>query len=126
MYLFSWGQLFALALTLPVLALVFFWLAERYNTTVAYVVLALVPPTSFFLILKFQQYMGHGPETLLPETLWLSLITFGFGMALVVRAFRRKQSWSILLIAAIASMVPFALFVFMLYQMSHDELLQHL
>lgn len=123
-YLMSWPLLFVLALTLPPLALVFFWLAERFGTTVAYVVLALVPPSSFFLILKFQHYMGRGPNILLPETLWLSLLTFIFGIALVVRALRRKQGWGVLLMAATVSLVPFALVVFMLYQMSQDEFLK--
>ena len=122
--LLSWTQLFALALTLPVLALVFFWLAERYSTTVAYVVLALVPPSSFALILKFQQYIGHWPNTLLPETLWLSLLTFVFGIVLAIGALRRKQRWGVLLTAAIVSLAPFALVVFMLYQMSRDEFLK--
>lgn len=125
-YLLSWTLVFALALTLPLLALVFFWLAERYSTTIAYVALALVPPLSFALILKFQQYMGHWPNTLLPETLWLSLLTFTFGIALVIRALRRKQGWGVLLMAAIVSLVPFALVAFMLYQMSQDEFLKQL
>lgn len=123
-YLLSWTLLFALALTLPLLALVFFWLAERYGTTVAYVALALVPPLSFALIFRFQQYMGNWPNTLLPETIWLSLLTFIFGIALAVRALRRKQGWGVLLTAAVVSLAPFALVIFMLYQMSQDEFLK--
>ena len=123
-YLISWPMLFALALTLPPLALVFFWLAERYSTTVAYVALALVPPAAFLLILKFQQYMGHLPNTLMPESIWLSVLTFVFGIGLVIRAARRKQRWGVLLLAAVVSLAPFALVIFMLYQMSQDEFLK--
>ncbi len=126
MNLFSWGLLFALALTVGVLAMIFFWLAERYSTTVGYVSLALGPPAAFFLLLKFQQYLGHLPETLFPETFWLSLITFIFGFALVIRAIRRKQNWGVLLLAAIVSLAPFALVAFMLYQMSRDGFLKSL
>ena len=70
--------------------------------------------------------MIHWPHTLLPETLWLSLLTFVFGLALVIRALRRKQRWGILLVAAIVSLAPVALIVFMLYQMSQDEFLKSL
>ena len=126
MNLFSWGLLFALALTAGVLAMIFSWLAVRYGTTVGYVTLALAPPTAFFLLLKFQQYLGHLPETLFPETFWLSLITFVFGLVLMIRAFRRKERWGVLLFAAIVSLAPFALVVFMLYQMSRDEFLKSL
>jgi hypothetical protein len=126
MNLFSWGLLFVLALTAGVLAMIFSWLAVRYGTTVGYVTLALAPPTAFFLLLKFQQYLGHLPETLFPETFWLSLITFVFGLVLMIRAFRRKERWGVLLFAAIVSLAPFALVVFMLYQMSRDEFLKSL
>jgi hypothetical protein len=125
-YLISWAILFELALTLPLLALAFFWLAERRGTTKAYLILALLPTASFFLLLKFQQYLGNWPNTLLPEMLWLSLITFVFGLALAVRAYRNKLSWGMLLFAAIVSGVPFVLVVVMLYQMSQDEFLKHL
>lgn len=125
-YLISWAILFELALTLPLLALAFFWLAERRGTKKAYLILALLPTVSFFLLLKFQQYLGNWPNTLLPETLWLSLITFVFGVALAVRAYRRKLSWGMLLFATIMSSVPFVLVVVMLYQMSQDEFLKHL
>jgi hypothetical protein len=124
MNLFSWGLLFALALTVGVLAMIFSWLAEWYSTTVGYVTLALLPPAAFFLLLKFQQYLGRLPETLLPETFWLSLITFVFGLALMIRAFKRKERWGVLLFAAIISLAPFALVVFMLYQMSQDGFLK--
>jgi lipopolysaccharide export LptBFGC system permease protein LptF len=66
------ATLFELALTLPLLALAFFWLAERRGTTKAYLILALLPTASFFLLLKFQQYLGNWPSTLLREMLWLS------------------------------------------------------
>ncbi len=126
MNLFSWGLLFALALTVGVLAMIFSWLAVWYSTTVGYVTLSLLPPAAFFLLLKFQRHLGHLPETLLPETFWLSLITFVFGLALMIRAFRRKERWGVLLFAAIISLAPFALVVFMLYQMSRDGLLRSL
>jgi len=126
MFLFSLGVLFALALTLPLLALVFFWLAEWYNTKLAYSVLALLPPVCFVLIFKFQGLLGHATETLLPETIWLSLMTFVFGIALVIRSYIKRQGWSILLIAAIVSSVPLVLVVLMLYRMSQDQYLKHL
>jgi hypothetical protein len=126
MYLFSLGVLFALALTLPLLALVFFWLAESYSPKIAYSVLALIPPVGFVLSLKFQGSLGHATETLLPESIWLSLITFVFGIALVIRSYRKRQGWSLLLIAAIVSSVPLVLVVLMFYRMSHDEYLKHL
>jgi hypothetical protein len=126
MYFFSLGVLFALALTLPLLALLFFWLAESYSTKIAYSVLALIPPVCFVLIWKSQGPLGHATDTLLPETIWLSLITFVFGIALVIRSYRKRQGWSILLIAAIVSSVPLVLVVLMFYQMSRDEYLKHL
>jgi len=126
MFFFSLGVLFALALTLPLLALVFFWLAERHSTQIAYSVLALVPLASFVLIWKFQGSLGHATDTLLPETIWLSLITFVFGIALVIRSFRKRQGWSMLLIAAVVSSIPLVLVVFIFYRMSQDEYLKHL
>ena len=123
---FSLGVLFALALTLPLLALGFFWLAEWYNTKLAYSVLALIPLVCFLLVLKFQGPLGHATETLLPETVWLSLITFVFGIALVIRSYRKREGWSILMIAAIVSSVPLVLVVLMFYRMSQDEYLKHL
>ena len=126
MFFFSLGVLFALALTLPLLALVFFWLAEKYGTKIAYSVLALIPPVCFVLIFKFQGALGHATDTLLPETIWLSLITFVFGIALVIRSYIKRQSWSILLIAAMVSSAPLVLVVFMFYRMSQDEYLKHL
>jgi len=126
MKLFSWELLFALALTAGGLAMIFTWLAVRYSTTAGYVTLALVPPATFFLLLKFQQYLGHLPETLFPETFWLSFITFVFGLALMIRAFRREERWGVLLLAAIVSLAPFALAVFMFYQMSRDGFLKSL
>jgi uncharacterized membrane protein len=68
--------------------------------------------------------MGHMPNTLMPESIWLIVLTFVFGIALVIRAVRRKQRWGVLLLAAIVSLAPFALVVFMLYQMSQDEFLK--
>jgi hypothetical protein len=126
MYLFSLGVLFALALTLPLLALVFFWLAEWYNTKLAYSVLALIPPVCFVLIFKLDRLLGPATDTLLRETVWLSLITFVFGIALVIRSYRRGQGWAILLTASIVSSVPLVLVVIMLYQMSQDEYFKHL
>ena len=126
MFLFSLGVLFTLALTLPLLALVFFWLAEWYNTKLAYSALALIPTVCFLLVLKFQGPLGHATETLLPETVWLSLITFVFGIALVIRSYRKREGWSILMIAAIVSSVPLVLVVLMFYRMSQDEYLKHL
>jgi len=126
MFLFSLGVLFALALTLPLLALAFFWLAERYSTKLAYSVLAVMPPVWFVLIFKFQGPLGHATDTLLPETIWLSLITFVFGIALVIRSYRRRQGWTILLIAAMVSSAPLVLVVLMFYRMSQDEYLKHL
>ena len=126
MFFFSLGVLFALALTLPLLALAFFWLAERYSTNIAYTVLALMPPVWFLLIFKFQGPLGHATDTLLPETIWLSLITFVFGIALVIRSYRRRQGWAILLIAAMVSSAPLVLVVLMFYRMSQDEYLKHL
>jgi hypothetical protein len=126
MYLLSWGVLFALALTLPWLALAYFWLAERYNTKLAYSVLALIPPVSFVLIFKFEGLLGHATDTFLRETIWLSLITFVFGIVLVIRSYRRRQGWTILLIAAMVSSVPLVLVVLMFYRMSQDEYLKHL
>lgn len=126
MFFFSLAVMFALALTLPLLALVFFALAERYSTRVAYVVLAALPLTSFVLLLKLQQYLGHLPDTLFPVTLWLSLFLFIFGIVLTIRALKRKQGWGYLLMATIGSSIPFCLVVFMLYQMSQDEFLKHL
>jgi hypothetical protein len=120
MLLFSLGVLFALALTLPLLALIFFWLAERFSTRLAYSALALIPPVCFVLVLRFERLLGHATETLLRETVWLSLITFVFGIALVVRSYRKRQGWSILLIAAIVSSVPLVLVVLMFYRMSQD------
>ena len=124
--MFSLGVIFALALTLPLLALVFFWLAEWYNTKLAYSVLALIPLVCFVLIFKFQGLLGHATDTLLPETVWLSLITFVFGIALVIRSYRKREGWSILMIAAIVSSVPLVLVVLMFYRMSQDEYLKHL
>jgi hypothetical protein len=126
MFLFSLGVLFALALTLPVLALAFFWLAERFSTRVAYSVLALLPLVGFILVLEFQASLGHATETLLPEIIWLSVITFLFGIALVIRSYKNKQGWTILLIAALVSSVPLVLVVLMFYRMSQDEYLKHL
>ena len=126
MYLLSLGVLFALALTLPWLALAFFWLAERYNTKLAYSVLALIPPVSFVLVFKFEGLLGHATDTLLRETIWLSLITFVFGIALVIRSYRRRQGWTILLIPAMVSSVPLVLVVLMFYRMSQDEYPKHL
>jgi peptidoglycan/LPS O-acetylase OafA/YrhL len=126
MYLFSLGVLFALALTLPLLALAFFWLAERYSAKLAYCVLALIPLVCFFLLLKFQGSLGHATDTLLPQTIWLSLITFVFGISLVIRSYRKRQGWKILLIASIVSSVPLVLVVLMFYRMSQDEYLKHL
>jgi hypothetical protein len=123
---FSLGVLFALALTLPWLALAFFWLAERFSTKIAYSVIALIPLVCFLLVLKFQGPLGHATETLLPETVWLSLITFVFGIALVIRSYRKREGWSILMIAAIVSSVPLVLVVLMFYRMSQDEYLKHL
>jgi hypothetical protein len=125
-YLVSWTVVFLLVLILPVLALIFFWLSDRYNTTIAYVAVALVPLVSFTVILKFPQALGQWAVTLLPETLWLSLIIFIFGLVLAVRAFRKKQNWIVLLAAAVVSIVPFALVALMLYQMSRDDFLKHL
>jgi hypothetical protein len=125
-YLVSWTVVFLLVLILPVLALIFFWLSDRYNTTIAYVAVALVPLVSFTAILKFPQALGQWSVTLLPETLWLSLIIFIFGLVLAVRAFRTKQNWIVLLCAALVLIVPFALVALMLYQMSQDEFLKHL
>jgi hypothetical protein len=126
MFLFSLGVLFALALTLPLLALAFFWLAERFSTRVAYSALALIPPVCFLLVLKFEGPLGRAAETLLPETVWLSLITFMFGIGLVIRSYIKRQGWSILLIAAMVSSVPLVLVVLMFYRMSQDEYLKHL
>jgi len=126
MYLFSLGVLFALALTLPLLALAFFWLAETYSAKLAYCVLALIPLVCFFLLLKFQGSLGHATDTLLPQTIWLSLITFVFGISLVIRSYRKGQGWKILLIASIVSSVPLVLVVLMFYRMSQDEYLKHL
>jgi peptidoglycan/LPS O-acetylase OafA/YrhL len=126
MFLISLGVLFALALTLPLLALVFFWLAERFSTRTAYSVLALIPPVCFVLVLRFQRPLGHATDTLLPEIVWLSLLTFVFGIALVIRSYRKRQGWSLLLLATILSSVPLVLVVFMLYRMSQDEYLKHL
>ena len=123
---FSLGVLFALALTLPWLALAFFWLAERFSTKIAYSVIALIPLVCFLLVLKFQGPLGHATETLLPETVWLSLMTFVFGIALVIRSYRKREGWSILMIAAIVSSVPLVLVVLMFYRMSQDEYLKHL
>jgi len=120
MFLFSLGVLFVLALTLPWLALAFFWLAERFSTKIAYSALALIPPVGFVLVFKFERLLGHATETLLRETLWLSLIIFVFGIALVIRSYRKKQGWSLLLIAAIVSSVPLVLVALMLYRMSQD------
>lgn len=114
----SLGVLFALALTLPWLALAFFWLAERFSTKVAYSALALIPTVCFLLVLKFEGPLGRAAETLLPETVWISLFTFVFGIVLVIRSYRNRQSWSILLLAAIVSSVPLVLVVLMLYRMS--------
>jgi hypothetical protein len=126
MYLLSLGVLFALALTLPWLALAFFWLAERYSTKLAYSVIALIPPVCFVLVFKLERLLGPATDTLLRETVWLSLITFVFGIALVIRSYRRRQGWAVLLIASIVSSVPLVLVVFMLYRMSQDEYLKHL
>ncbi len=126
MFLFSLGVLFALALTLPWLALAFFWLAEGFSTKIAYSVIALIPLVCFLLVLKFQGPLGHATETLLPETVWLSLITFVFGIALVIRSYRKREGWSMLMIAAIVSSVPLVLVVLMFYRMSQDEYLKHL
>ena len=126
MYLLSLGVLFALALTLPLLALVFFSLAEWYNTKLAYSVLALIPPVCFVLIFKFERLLGQATDTLLRETVWLSLITFVFGIALIIRSYRKRQGWTILLIAAMVSSVPLVLVVLMFYRMSQDEYLKHL
>ena len=126
MYLLSLGVLFALALTLPWLALAFFWLAERYSTKLAYSVLALIPPVCFVLVFKLERLLGPATDTLLRETVWLSLITFVFGLALMLRAFRRKARVGVLLLAAIVSLAPFALAVFMFYQMSRDGFLKSL
>jgi hypothetical protein len=123
---FSLGVLFALALTLPWLALAFFWLAERFSTKIAYSVIALIPLVCFLLVLKFQGPLGHATETLLPETVWLSLMTFVFGIALVIRSYRKREGWSMLMIAAIVSSVPLVLVVLMLYRMSQDQYLKHL
>jgi hypothetical protein len=108
------------------LALGFFWLAEWYNTKLAYRVLALIPLVCFVLIFKFQGLLGHATDTLLPETVWLSLITFVFGIALVIRSYRKREGWSMLMIAAIVSSVPLVLVVLMFYRMSQDEYLKHL
>jgi hypothetical protein len=44
----------------------------------------------------------------------------------MIRAFRRKERWTVLLFAAIESLAPFALIDFMLYQMSRDEFFKSL
>jgi hypothetical protein len=117
---------FYLLLALPILGFAFFVLAERYGTKVSYVVLAWIPVISFWLLLRFQQYLSYWPEVLFPLVVWLSLILFLFGAALTIRAYKRKQSWGNLLMATIFSSIPFALVCFIFYMAGHDPFLRNL
>jgi len=126
MSFYSLAVMFVLALTLPLLALLYFALAEWFNATVAYAVLAMLPLTAFLLVLKFQERMGQLPATLLPLALWLSLLLLVFGIGLTIRAFKRKQGWGYLLLPTLMSSVPLVLVIVMLIQMSRDDYLKHL
>src|SRR5215212_1791570 len=96
-------MIFYLAVILPMLAAAFFVLSQPYGARSAYIALSWLPATSFGLLMKFQRYLGHAPESLFPAVLALSLLLGSFGIALTISVRRRGQRWGSLAIASCAA-----------------------